>query len=81
MSLQSAARKLQHQSGREWGAYLTPTEIVALTTAGARPTVGSRSLVERAKQDVVGGKSNPTWFYCTLGDNTEAAKAVRKAKG
>lgn len=47
----------------QWCGYLTPTEIIALIDAGAKPGLGWDSMLERVRLNKKTGISNPIWFY------------------
>lgn len=59
------ARAKVHQfSGRTWCGYLTPSEILALIKAGAKPDCNNLEILWiQAKKD--SGDSRPGWFYFT----------------
>ena len=54
-------RKLQHMAGRQWGGYLTPTEIKHVLTMGGKST--DRDAERRMRLDYQDGVSNARWFY------------------
>lgn len=62
-TLKVAVRKSRHYFKREWCGCLTPCEIIALVTAGAKPSVGHVHLVERAREQIKKGICNSNWFY------------------
>lgn len=63
-NLKSALRKLRHHNGREWGASLTPCEILALVEDGIKPTKSNEHLVEDSKRRKEKGDCTRVWFYC-----------------
>lgn len=61
--------KIIHMSGRQWGGYLTPAEIVLLFKLGARSDGGGTfNSLDHAKARVKAGNSSPYWFYFTIGE-------------
>jgi hypothetical protein len=62
-NLQRAERKVQHQEGREWGGYLTPSEALALVEDGARLTHDHKAKLRSLEIEVEQGDSAPAWIY------------------
>ncbi len=64
-------KKIIHMHGRQWGGYLTPSEIVLLYQMGARSDGGTFNNLDYAKKRVKEGNSAPYWFYFTLSEKTK----------
>jgi len=58
--LKLALAKATHASGKQWHGYYTSVEIMALVGAGAKADPRD---IERAKENVAKGISQPIWFY------------------
>jgi|GEM_PF-2649712 len=73
----STIKKIVHMEGRQFGGYLTPSEIIAISKIGARSDGGSTfNSLDYAKQRVKQGNSRPYWFYFNVTDKSELRKKI-----
>jgi len=73
--LLSALGKTTHQDGRQWGGYLTPVEILALTDDGAKTNTDLVRIRESRDKGISGGQ----WFYFTPSKEQLAELLKREA--
>lgn len=56
--------KLTDETRREWGGYLTPSEVAAILENGGMSN--QKWTADYAKRKIAEGDSQPSWFYFTI---------------
>lgn len=78
-TLSRLGRKLRHQRGREWGGYLTPTEVLILVdTLKVRTNAWWKP--DRQRENKKAGRANPGWFYFFPSADALKRLGIRRGK-